>query len=266
MASLVIKQKLLIHQLRKTGITKEKLLEIFEGNDIIEEESIQQPVNLQKNKDYQGGRYVKFSIDGQESTSDPKTCKIEPIQDQIEYPKAKTTIGKVREFMRKGEPHMLMEIKDFIEKHKIRYVVVADMTNITPQGISKYLKGYPLFLSIKAKLRLYTWYVMSRDQPDIVAECYPQWVDGATKTDPFKFDKKLRFVYRMEHLVILNRYFKSNPYPNKGLKEKIADECNRAIQEKGNPLPYGEKVNPYMVNSWFSNKRREARMRQIKIK
>ena len=50
MASLVIKQKLLIHQLRKTGITKEKLLEIFEGNDIIEEESIQQPVNLQRTK------------------------------------------------------------------------------------------------------------------------------------------------------------------------------------------------------------------------
>ena len=190
---------------------------------------------------------------------------IKECRGQMNLPTDEQLLKNVQEFIRKDEYQIWNEIKDFVNKHSIRHVIIADMTKIIPESISKYLRVYPSYISSRAKLRLYTWYEICKDQPGMITRWYPKWAAGTEKLKPFGPGRKLKFVYRTEHLAVLQQYFKINPYPNKELKEEIANECNKAVESTGISLSYGEKVNPYMVNSWFGNKRRETKSLKIKV-
>lgn len=39
-----------------------------------------------------------------------------------------------------------------------------------------------------------------------------------------------RFIFRKQHLQVLENYFAENPYPDTHTKEQIADECNLAAE------------------------------------
>ena len=39
-----------------------------------------------------------------------------------------------------------------------------------------------------------------------------------------------RFIFRKQHLAVLDAHFNENPYPDTHTKEQIADECNQAAE------------------------------------
>ena len=263
MALLTIKQKILIQEIKKTGISKDKLIDLFEKTEDQGDGGSAANLSLHQILDLHEKEFQKLNTVKQ-VTITSQLFKLRPNEDQRKLPSNKQILENVQEFMKKDEYLIWNEIKDFVNKYNIRHVIIAEMTKIVPESISKYLRGYPSYISSRAKLRLYTWYSICKDRPEITSEWYPPLDSNNPRSKERGSSKKGRFIYRKEHLEVLHKYFNINRYPDKETKEKIANECNLAVELKGNFLNYGEKVNKYMVNSWFGNKRREAKLIKLK--
>ena len=171
------------------------------------------------------------------------------------------------EFKKKGDSVMLNEIRSFVTKYNIRQIMIAEMTKISQGYVSRFFRGEGHDMSDKSKNLIYLWYLSCRQRPEILAQYCPQTI-GERRTLlseagdllPIRRD---RFIFRKEHLMILDKYFKENPYPDASTKEMIAEECNEYVEQStGRLLKERDKVSISVVSNWFNNKRKEVKTRR----
>lgn len=66
--------------------------------------------------------------------------------------------------------------------------------------------------------------------------------------------KRTRFSFKPEHLVILEKCFIENQYPDQKKREELAKMCNDA-----RPCSERERVTEQIITHWFQNKRKMSR-------
>lgn len=88
---------------------------------------------------------------------------------------------------------------------------------------------------------------------------------GANNEVLFPITRRDRFIFRKQHLKILETFFESNPYPEIHTKEQIVEECNLSAEKSsGKPLKEADKVTVAIVSNWFNNRRKNARSKHLK--
>lgn len=81
----------------------------------------------------------------------------------------------------------------------------------------------------------------------------------------FPITRRDRFIFRKQHLKILEAFFENNPYPEIHTKEQIVEECNLSAEKSsGKPLKEADKVTVAIVSNWFNNRRKNARSKHLK--
>ncbi|KAK2148616.1 hypothetical protein NP493_3173g00003 [Ridgeia piscesae] len=72
--------------------------------------------------------------------------------------------------------------------------------------------------------------------------------------------RRERFVFRPNHLEILDRAFQEDSYPSHERREAISKECN-AVTEAivCRPLTDKERVTGQILSNWFANKRKDMK-------
>jgi predicted XRE-type DNA-binding protein len=174
------------------------------------------------------------------------------------------------EFKKRGETVMLNEIRSFVNKYNIRQIMIAEMTKISQGYVSRFFRGEGQDMSEKSKNLIYLWYISCRNRPEILAHYCPQTIgerrgqlSEAGDLLPIRRD---RFIFRREHLLVLDKYFKENPYPDASTKEMIAEECNKTIERLAKrSLKERDKVNISVVSNWFNNKRKEVKSKKMPL-
>ncbi|KAI3381395.1 hypothetical protein SNEBB_005190 [Seison nebaliae] len=72
--------------------------------------------------------------------------------------------------------------------------------------------------------------------------------------------KRSRFTFKTEHLLIMNKKYQYNPYPDSRQRIQIAYECNlrygQSTNRNVNQLKKNEIVTKQIVTHWFQNKRK----------
>lgn len=141
--------------------------------------------------------------------------------------------AELMEFKKKGESAMLMEIRSFVAKYNIRQNMLAEMTGISQGYISRFFRGEGQDISERARNLIYSWYLNFRRNPTKILQCCPMTV-GDRKMISESGDllpiRRDRFIFRKQHLHVLEQYFAENPYPDSHTKEQIAEECNSAAE------------------------------------
>jgi predicted XRE-type DNA-binding protein len=141
--------------------------------------------------------------------------------------------AELMEFKKKGESAMLMEIRSFVAKYNIRQNMLAEMTGISQGYISRFFRGEGQDISERARNLIYSWYLNFRRNPTKILQCCPMTV-GDRKMISESGDllpiRRDRFIFRKQHLQVLEQYFAENPYPDSHTKEQIAEECNSAAE------------------------------------
>lgn len=66
--------------------------------------------------------------------------------------------------------------------------------------------------------------------------------------------KRTRFSFKPEHLVILEKCFLENQYPDQKKREELAKMCNDA-----RPCSERDRVTEQIITHWFQNKRKISR-------
>lgn len=88
---------------------------------------------------------------------------------------------------------------------------------------------------------------------------------GANNEVLFPITRRDRFIFRKQHLKILEAFFENNPYPEIHTKEQIVEECNLSAEKSsGKPLKEADKVTVAIVSNWFNNRRKNARSKHLK--
>lgn len=83
---------------------------------------------------------------------------------------------------------------------------------------------------------------------------------AAAGSADLNFPRRERFVFRPNHLEILERYFQDNNYPSYETREEIAKACNAVTETvAGRELTEREKVTAQIISNWFANKRKELK-------
>ncbi|ELT96819.1 hypothetical protein CAPTEDRAFT_124171 [Capitella teleta] len=78
--------------------------------------------------------------------------------------------------------------------------------------------------------------------------------------DFLKYPRRERFVFRPNHLEILEKYFQEDNYPSFEKREEISKACNAATEAMtGRELGDKERVTAQIISNWFANKRKELK-------
>lgn len=130
-------------------------------------------------------------------------------------------------------------------------------------------------MSEKRKNIIYQWYLTYSKNPAKLASDRQQMSLNNSNNSKFSHDYNLensnhlstnsdvifpitrrdRFIFRKQHLKILESSFQSNPYPEIHTKEQIVEECNLTAEKaSGKPLKEADKVTVAIVSNWFNNK------------
>ena len=128
---------------------------------------------------------------------------------------------------------MLMEIRSFVAKYNIRQNMLAEMTGISQGYISRFFRGEGQDISERARNLIYSWYLNFRRNPTKILQCCPMTVGDRkmiSETGDLLPIRRDRFIFRKQHLQVLEQYFAENPYPDSHTKEQIAEECNQAAE------------------------------------
>lgn len=76
----------------------------------------------------------------------------------------------------------------------------------------------------------------------------------------FSCPRRERFVFRPNHLQILENYFVEDNYPSYDKREDIAKICNESTRDLvGRELTEKETVTVPIVSNWFANKRKDLK-------
>jgi hypothetical protein len=88
---------------------------------------------------------------------------------------------------------------------------------------------------------------------------YP-FINNLTSSSQFDVQKRTRFSFKQDHLVILEKSFIDNPYPDQKKREELALLCNEA-----RPCAEKDKVTEQVITHWFQNKRKINRKSSLDL-
>lgn len=186
----------------------------------------------------------------------------------------------IEEFRSKGEVAIHSEISFFVYKHDLKQSQIARMAGVNQAYVSKFLRGEFFDLSENGKTLIYRWYLRFLKHPNIYLQAHnitltsndhiskaPKLevsdinspnlpVASFTNVTNTSYDqpKRTRFSFKTEHLLILEKAFLENQYPDQKRREDIARACNEA-----RPCTEREKVTEQIITHWFQNKRKISR-------
>lgn len=193
------------------------------------------------------------------------------------------------EFISKGDAACCDEIKSFAAKHNIKQQQIATLAGICQSYVSRYMKGDIYDMSERSRRAIQKWYLVYRKNPGTIAVAAnaatlllnatpggqqtpkkfitPNSLDLAelastavAGSGDVNFPRRERFVFRPNHLEILERYFQDNNYPTYETREEIAKACNAVTESvAGRELTDREKVTAQIISNWFANKRKELK-------
>lgn len=194
------------------------------------------------------------------------------------------------EFISKGDAVCCEEIKAFALKHSIKQQQIATLAGICQSYVSRYMKGDIYDMSERSRHAIQKWYLVYRKNPAAIAVASnaamlllsatpggqqaakkfvtPNSLDlaelavnaAAACSADINFPRRERFVFRPNHLEILERYFLDNNYPSYKTREDIADACNTVSERvAGRELRGREKVTAQIISNWFAKKRKELK-------
>lgn len=192
----------------------------------------------------------------------------------------------IDEFKSKGEVVIHGEISFFVYKHDLKQSQIARMAGVNQAYVSKFLRGEFFDLSENGKSLIYKWYLRFLKNPNIFHQAHNisinpniisntngsqqlnsqdksvgdiksennssfQSFNNVTNTtyDP---PKRSRFSFKSEHLVILEKAFIENQYPDQKKREELSKQCNES-------KPCYERVTEQIITHWFQNKRKITR-------
>ncbi|RWS06376.1 homeobox-containing protein 1-like protein, partial [Dinothrombium tinctorium] len=218
---------------------------------------------LKKDDSVNNTKIVSFSaipIFLSTSKSNESDISFEINRDSSFQSKAMPELDK---FKMLNETDRMLIIKRFTQQYNIRQNMIAEMTRISQAYISKFFRGDANEMSDRVKNIIYMWYLKCKKDPSILkTSCSKTMKDKNILNErgellPIKRD---RFIFRTQHLAILEKYFIENQYPDLYTKEEIAEKCNQATAEiTKNQLQDKDKVTVAIVSNWFNNKRKELK-------
>ncbi|MBN3292873.1 HMBX1 protein, partial [Polypterus senegalus] len=180
---------------------------------------------------------------------------------------------KVEDYMRRDSNVVKEEIKVFLNNRRISQAIVGQVTGISQSYISQWLLQQGLEMSDAKKRAFYRWYLLERNRPGATLSLRP--LCGALKEEPewrtsgspagggtsLRMRRGSRFTWRKECLVVMERFFADNQYPDESRREEIAEVCNTVIEKTGSKLSEFERVTALKVYNWFANRRKEMKRR-----
>jgi len=175
---------------------------------------------------------------------------------------------ELEEFRLKGDQSIHYEISHFIYKHDLKQSQIARMAGVNQAYVSKFIRGDFNDLSENGKTLIYKWYLKFTKNPLMLARHngalntnHNETPNGKKSDNEFSFismintydtPKRTRFSFKPDHLVILEKSFAENPYPDPKKREELARLCNEARGDVSDR----ERVTEPIVTHWFQNKRK----------
>jgi predicted XRE-type DNA-binding protein len=199
---------------------------------------------------------------------------------------------QIEEFRAKGEVLIHSEISFFVYKHDLKQSQISRMAGVNQAYISKFLRGEFFDLSENGKSLIYKWFLRFSKMPQIYLQSHNIVLttsssdkllqNSSTLSPPVLISKnkniqnnnfvnennnnnssitaqntatkRTRFSFKSDHLVILEKCFCDNQYPDQKKREELAKLCNEARL-----CPDREKVTEQIITHWFQNKRKITR-------
>lgn len=197
---------------------------------------------------------------------------------------------QIEEFRLKGEVVIHGEISFFVYKHDLKQSQIARMAGVNQAYVSKFLRGEFFDLSENGKSLIYKWYLRYLKNSSVFHQAHnisvnpnvvtttngqihqlnphdkssvvnvksennssPQFTSFNNVTNTtYETPKRSRFSFKSEHLIILEKAFVENHYPDQKRREELSKQCNE--------LKTGsERVTEQIVTHWFQNKRKITR-------
>lgn len=199
-------------------------------------------------------------------------------------------LKQIEEFKLKGEVVIHGEISFFVYKHDLKQSQIARMAGVNQAYVSKFLRGEFFDLSENGKSLIYKWYLRFLKNPQIYQQAHNLSINSnltginglASSSDhktttaaslasnlkiepssqnngfnnvtntSYDAPRRSRFSFKSEHLVILEKAFIENQYPDQKKREELSKLCNEA-------KPCSERVTEQIITHWFQNKRKITR-------
>lgn len=203
------------------------------------------------------------------------TMPVLPVTTAMDLP---NDSEELKEFLSQGPVTCCEEIRAFVIKHNIKQQQIATLAGISQSYVSRYLKGDYYDVSERSRLAVHKWYIAYRNDPGAIGPSYnaallsgaqpmkqpfirsPADLAAMAASDFMNSPRRERFVFRPNHLEILDRAFQEDSYPSHERREAIAKECN-AVTEAivCRPLTDKERVTGQILSNWFANKRKDMK-------
>ncbi|XP_078620355.1 homeobox-containing protein 1-like [Branchiostoma floridae x Branchiostoma japonicum] len=178
---------------------------------------------------------------------------------------------QVEELLSKNIMDVKEEINKFLHVKGIPQGRLAQATGISSSYVSLFLKQ-GLDMTAMKKRAIYTWFLRQKHRkPGPLPNAGGwKWQKKRSLDDP-DYDpahspgnqrRGSKFHWPPSAVMIVEKYFQQNPYPTEGERDEIANACNSVLQKPGEDLPSYKLVSPVRVQTWFINRRREAKIKQ----
>ncbi|XP_066274803.1 homeobox-containing protein 1-like [Branchiostoma lanceolatum] len=178
---------------------------------------------------------------------------------------------QVEELLGKNIMDVKEEINKFLHVKGIPQGRLAQATGISSSYVSLFLKQ-GLDMTAMKKRAIYTWFLRQKHRkPGPLPNAGGwKWQKKRSLDDP-DYDpahspgnqrRGSKFHWPPSAVMIVEKYFQQNPYPTEGERDEIANACNSVLQKPGEDLPAYKLVSPVRVQTWFINRRREAKIKQ----
>ncbi|XP_078672748.1 homeobox-containing protein 1-like isoform X3 [Branchiostoma floridae x Branchiostoma belcheri] len=290
-----IEQIDLLQRLRRTGLSKDEILQALETMERLDREhgsTVAPPVHASTNRTMrwnlktegeivpaasppvsspQGALAANGTAAPMEQPRPHKDCVLseEQIQTEVEI------------MLNKNVESVKEELRLFLSERRISQGLISRFTGISQSYLSQFLTQ-GLDMSVIKKRTLFTWYIREKfsNSPmsalDLTA-AVPKAVRVAEHVDDdHDWTPHLQFrssVHRRGHrfnwpeacITIMEKYFEENQYPDEKKREEITNACNSVIQKPGVDLPAQMLVNSARVYNWFANRRKDVKRRQSAV-
>ncbi|CAH1255352.1 HMBOX1 [Branchiostoma lanceolatum] len=287
-----IEQIDLLQRLRRTGLSKDEILQALETMERLDREHgsiVAPPVHACSNRTMrwnlktegeivpaasppvsspQGALAANGTASPMDQSRPHKDCVLseEQIQTEVEI------------MLNKNVDSVKEELRLFLSERRISQGLISRYTGISQSYLSQFLTQ-GLDMSIIKKRTLFTWYIREKFSNSPVSaldltSAVPKAVRVADHVDDdHDWTPHLQFrsnVHRRGHrfnwpeacITIMEKYFEENQYPDEKKREEITNACNSVIQKPGVELPAQMLVNSARVYNWFANRRKDVKRRQ----
>lgn len=242
-----IEQIRLINKLRQTGLSKDQIWLIIHDLE-------------RKEKEVESSKSSSIPVYGESVGSSAVTRGNEasvPNNPLIPREISTSIMDDLDDFNIKGEQEQISEIRQFIKTNKIRQNKIAEIIDTSPSFISRFLNRDPKAQSMNLKNKLFYWYILYKNHPEII-ESFKQnpvhYQTGRTSEPDPKQTPIKRFQFTKLQLEVLENFYKLTINPDEYTMNDILVRLNSnymGIKKVG-------KVTTTDVENWFQIKKKNT--------